>query len=310
VQADPVFGGFKVANIGEPVGTVDQDRLTGLHTALGPIPATTPIRSSFTAVDSGASRASTTHAVLPEFISTAAALHVLSNLDRVHDRIGPGVVTLRWGARGTRADGRPWNFRRREKLADVFDVTGTAAFKLLIDLDTLFNNPFEPITIDRVTVSGTVDTVYSEARLVRLERRSRGQWRTVDRRTPLRLVAGREVSLRAVVRRARSTQLSRVPLSFVVPRWGGSAGSLTISAGAPMFDEFEEPTGPTARSFDQLLAQIDRAPTGDTLRAELRLARRVPGIGRQRLTRETRATAPTAVFGELGFAVRVVPRRG
>jgi hypothetical protein len=310
VQADPVLGGFKVANIGERVGTVDQDRLAGLHTELGQIPATTLVRSSFTATDSGASRASTTHAVLPEFISTAAAIHVLSNLDRVHDRIGHGVVTLQWGARGTRADGRPWNFRRREKMADILDVTGAAAFKVLVDLDTLFSNPFEPITIDRVTLSGTVDPAYTEARLVRLERRTRGQWRTVDRRTPLRLVAGREVFLRAVVRTVRSPQVTRVPLSFVVPRWGGSAGLLTISAGAPLADEFEEPTGPVARSFDQLLAQVDRAPAGDTVRAELRLARRVPGVGRQRLTRETRATAPTAVFGELGFGVQILPSRG
>ena len=310
VQADPVFGGFKVANIGEPVGTVDQDRLAGLHTELGPLPATTPVRSSFTATDSGASRASTTHAVLPEFISTAAAIHVLVNLDRVHDRIGAGVVTLQWGARGTRADGRPWHFRRREKMADVFDVTSAAAGKVFVDLETLFSNPFEPITIDRVTVSGAVDTAYAESRLVRLERRIRGQWRTVDRRTPLQLVAGRRVFLRAVVRKVRSPQLTRVPLSFVVPRWGGSAGSLTISAGAPLPDEFEEPTGPVVRSFDQLLAQIDRAPAGDTLRTELRLARRVPGGGRQRLTRETRATAPTAVFGELGFEVEILPNRG
>jgi hypothetical protein len=108
----------------------------------------------------------------------------------------------------------------------------------------------------------------------------------------------------------RSPQLTRVPLSFVVPRWGGSAGSLTISAGSPLPDEFEEPTGPGATSFDQLLAQIDRAPAGDTLRSELRLARRVPGGGRQRLTRETRATAPTAVFGELGFEVEILPNRG
>ena len=306
VQPDPIFGSFKVANVGGIAGTVDQDRLAGLHVDLtAATPATTRVRSALTSAETGASRAATTRVVLPEFIPDVALFHVLNNLDRVHDRIGPGVVTLRWGASGKRRDGSTWSFRRREKLADRFDATINPAFKIYGDLWTLFNNRFEPITIDNVSVSGVVDPRYAEAQLVRVEKRGpNGRWQAVSRRTPLRLVAGREVVLRGVMRSVRSTRLTRVPLSLVVPRWGGSTGRLVVTAGAPFF--FEEEPGGGAGSFAQLLSTIDRAATGDTLQAELRLSREVPGVGRQTITRRARATAPTAIFGGFQFAVQIV----
>jgi hypothetical protein len=118
----------------------------------------------------------------------------------------------------------------------------------------------------------------------------------------VRLVAGDEVFFRGVLRSVRTTRLTRVQLSFVVPRKVGASGSLKVSAGADFFF-FDEPAG--VDSFDELVKSIDRAPTGDTLRAELRVTRRTPS-GRQRATRKVRATAPTAIFGDLFFEARIV----
>jgi hypothetical protein len=208
------------------------------------------------------------------------------------------VTTLQWGANGKREDGSIWSFRRHEKLADSFDTTFLAAFKLLIDLDTLLNNPFEEITIDNVSVSGSVDPRFAEARLIGLEMLgANGRWSAVAARRPLRLVAGSDVFLRAVLSPIRSTRLTRVQLSFAVPSRPGREGTLAISAGMNLF---EEPGGGGASNFAELLSQVDRAPTGDTLRANLRL------FGSPRITREARATAPTAVTGGLAFDVQVV----
>ena len=63
--------------------------------------------------------------------------------------------------------------------------------------------------------------------------------------------------------------------------------------------------GGGVRNFAQLVAAVDRAPTGDTLRAQLTVTRRTPA-GRETITRRDRATAPTAVFGGFGFRVEVV----
>jgi hypothetical protein len=298
VQPDPIFGPFKVANIGGLAGTVDQDRLAGLHTDTSVLPTTTRVHSEVSSVETGASRTATTRAVLPLFVPSAAYSHVISNLDRVHDRIGDGVVTLRWGASGKRSDGSTWSFRRHEKLADSFDATFFAAFKILIDLETLFNNRFEEITIDNVSARGTVDPRFAEARLIGLEMLgANGRWRAVETRRPLRLVAGSDVFLRAVLRPSRSTRLNRVQLSFAVPRRPGREGVLSVSGG---LNFFEEEPGSGASNFAELVAQIDRGPTGDTVRADLRL------FGSPRITRHARATAPTAVTGGLSFDVQVV----
>jgi hypothetical protein len=306
VQPDPIFGSFKVANIGGLAGTVDQDRLAGLHVELGAIPPTTRVRSALTAADTGTSRTATTRVVLPEWIPDVAFFHTLNNLDRVHDRIGAGVVELTWGASGQRSDGSTWSFRRREKLADQYDATIWPAFKIYDDLWTLFNNRFEAITIDNVTVSGTVDPRYAEARLVGLEKLgANGRWQAVSRRTPLRLIAGSEVFLRGVLQSVRSTRITRVQLSLVVPRWAGSTGMLLVNAGASFFFG----SGGVS-SFDQTVAAIDNAPTGDTLRAELHLSRRSSTGGRQSNTRQGRATAPTAIFGNLDFEVQVISAAG
>jgi hypothetical protein len=310
VQPDPIFGSFKVANVGGVAGVVDQDRLAGLHTDLGATVPTSRVHTALTAADTGVSKTATTRVVLPEFIPSAVFGHVLNNLDRVHDRIGAGVVELTWAARGERSDGSTWRLRRREKVADSFDATFPAADLIAFPLFRLFDNRFEEISIDNVTVSGTVDPNLRQGQLVGLQQLgANGRWHAVSPRTTLRLVAGTEVFLRGVFRQHRSDRLRRVQLSFVVPRWAGSRGTLVVSAGVDFFDfffeeELDESGGP--QNFDQLLAQIDKAATGDTVRAELHLSRRVPGVGRQRITREARATAPTAVQGNLFFQVQVV----
>jgi hypothetical protein len=272
------------------------------------------VHTALTATDTGTSRTATTRVVLPEFIPSAVFGHLLTNLDRVHDRIGAGVVELTWAASGKRSDGSPWRLRRREKLADPFDVTFPTADLIAFPVFRLFDNRFEEITVDNVTVSGTVDPNLRQGQLIGLERLgANGRWHPVARRTPLRLVAGTEVFLRGVFRQHRADRLRRVQLSFVVPRWEGSRGTLVISAGVNFFEfffeeELDESGGP--ENFDQLLTQIDKAATGDTVRAELHLARRVPGVGRQTITRQARATAPTAVQGNLFFQVQVVSPAG
>jgi hypothetical protein len=311
VQPDPIFGPFKVANVGGISGTVDQDRRAGLHVDLSNVtPPTTRLHSALTSTETGDSRTATTRLVLPDFIWDVTFLHTLNNLDRVNDQFGPGVVTLTWGASGKRSDGSTWSFRRHEKLADNFDVTFVPAFKLADDLYTLLNNPFEDVTIDDVTMTGTISPTYAAARLVGVERLgANGQWQAVSRRTPLRLVAGSEVFLRGVFQPFRSTRLMRVQLSLVVPRVAGSTGSLALRAGAS-FGFFEGPGSDASLSFDDLVADIDQAPTGDTLRAELSLSRESPAGPEQSISREVRATAPTAIFGGLNLDVRVVAAAG
>ena len=50
---DNTFSSFKMANIGAPFGTLDQDRLAGIRADLTRTPALTPIRSTIRNLDNG-----------------------------------------------------------------------------------------------------------------------------------------------------------------------------------------------------------------------------------------------------------------
>jgi hypothetical protein len=303
VQPDPVFGPFKLVNIGGIAGTVDQDRLAGLHVDLAnATPDTTRLHSALTSTETGEFRAATTQVVLPDFVPDVAFTDTLSNLDRIFDRIGGGVVTLDWSASGKRSDGSTWRLRRHEKIADSFDATFPSANTVAFNLFVLQSNPFEPITIDNVTMSGTADPVFKATQLVGVEKLgANGRWQALSPRTPVSLVAGSEVFLRGVLRTVRSTQVRRVQLSLVVPRLAGGTGSLVVSGGS---SEFVDPTE-GAESFNDILAAVNGAPSGDTLHAQLVVDR-----GEQSSARDAAATAPLAVFGDLGFDVRVVAAAG
>jgi hypothetical protein len=143
-----------------------------------------------------------------------------------------------------------------------------------------------------------VDPVFKAAQLVGVEKLgANGRWQPISAQTPLRLVAGSEVFLRGVLRTVRSTHVTRVQLSLVVPRLAGGTGFLRVTGGQT---EFVDPTE-GAQDFHDVVAALDRVPAGDTLRAQLVVDR-----DEQSITREARATAPTAIFGELGFDVQVV----
>ena len=206
-------------------GTVDQDRLAGLHTSIGALPTTTRVRSALTSARPGLPDGDDARRAAGVRADGGGAAHVLNNLDRVHDRIGPGVVTLQWGASGRRSDGSPWSFRRREKLADSFDATFPPAFKILLDLDTLFNNPLRA-DHDRQRVRHAARSTPPTPRpgSSRVEKLgANGRWQAVSRRTPLTLVAGSEVLLRGVLRSVRSSRRhAECQLSFVAPAWAGS----------------------------------------------------------------------------------------
>jgi hypothetical protein len=56
IQKDPTGPSFKVANVGSLLGTIDQDRMTGISGTLGPTPPDLPITSQVTYTDGSTTR--------------------------------------------------------------------------------------------------------------------------------------------------------------------------------------------------------------------------------------------------------------
>lgn len=302
-----LLGAFKVANLGKLVGTVDQDRLAGLHTSVGEVPTTASVRSTLTGTESGRSRTSATRVVEPSFTPTAALYHTLFNLDRVADRYGEGGVEFKWSASGTRADGSPWRLARRELVASEYDASFEAAFTLYDPLTSVLENQFEEVTLDSVRVNGEITPKFVSGRIVGLQQLGgKGRWRTVSPRERLSLVAGTDAQLRAIVDEHRSTRTRTVQLTVRVPRAKGARGELVISGGGGGFFSFDEDffgEGPSAGSFDGLLADIKSAPAGDTVTATLFV-----DDDDRLIERTSRATARSAVRGSVFARVQVVAR--
>jgi len=261
VQPDNLGVPFKVANPGGIVGTVDEDRLAGLHTTVGVVPDVGTIKSTFSAVG-GLSRTSSTRVAAPGFLPTAAAYHILFNLDRVNDRIGPGTATLDWVARGTRANGDPWTLRVHDMVASEFDAAFLPADEVWFALERLHGNPWEEITIDRVGLEGVTTDTYKDGTIVGIQMlMPSGRWRNVDADHRLQLVAGTDVYMRAVLRAFRSTRTSTVQFTVRVPNLRDGRGSLLVVGGG----EFFFGGGGRASDFDGLLDVIRNEPTGDRL---------------------------------------------
>ncbi len=173
----------------------------------------------------------------------ARCIHVLNNLDRVHDRIGTrgGHAPVggereapRWqhlelpAAREAGRLGSTRRSTRRSRSRAISDALSTTASRR------------SRSTTSRSRASSTRSM--PRPQLVRVEKLgANGRWQAVSRRTPLRLVAGSEVFLRGVLRSVRSTRLTRVPAVVRRAALGGQQREARRLRRAPFF--FEEETG-------------------------------------------------------------------
>jgi hypothetical protein len=312
VQPDPAFTPYKVANIGESVGIVDQDRLGGLRATLGPAPSVSQATSTLSGTATGLTRTGTTQIVAQDDLPTIAGLHVLANLDRVADRIGGGTTELDYVVSGTREDGTPWTLQRREHVGHQFDTSFLSFFAALAMLGSLSSAPAEDVAVTSVDVTGTIDATYRMAQLTGVELRSRGSWVPIG--NELSLTAGTRVALRATFRQvAGSGPDFTVPLTLQVPAGlSGQRGVLRVAAGG--FCDADGNCQPPAEgsSFDDLLAAWSQAPTGDSVTATL-VAMTETAEGEEPeevLLSSATATAPMTVTGSDAAAATIVPPRG
>src|SRR4051794_6622926 len=127
VQPDAVYGPFKVANPGGPVGTVDQDRTTGIRAKLGQLPTTTfPITTSLVP-DGGTAVTGSTTGVYQPFAADIAALHLQASIVKALGADGQGSAGLKFTIKGQTAAGSPFTLVRSDHYADPESISYTAA---------------------------------------------------------------------------------------------------------------------------------------------------------------------------------------
>ena len=264
VQDDPTLVPFKLANLGGFVGTLDQDRLSGIRALLGEEPDPVEVESvvdDTEEVETFVNR--TIH------VPDVAAFHLLSDIDGTIDRVGAGTSQVGWTVVGT-AGSEDFSMTRTNRYADTFDISFASIFELLEQLYAVTENPFSDVSLDTVRLTATTSSAFRRYRIDGLERLEAGEWVRVDAGRPLEVMPGSTLRIRVVLSAYRAAAPAPVELSFAIPDdAAGSEAFLVVTGGSGGGEEGEEGGGPEASSFAELIDQLEDAPRNDELVAEL-----------------------------------------
>jgi hypothetical protein len=321
IQGDPTVAGFKVANLGAPVGTVDEDRQAGLHAAKGAVPDSIPVTSDVsmgTRTGSAATYITLTDPDVvtdwgwltqPDVVTQLAFTSMIAAQDRVLDKIGTGTATASWTIKGLRKNGRPWELTRRDLFTDPYDLSAASAFAVAEDLAILQGNSGEQVTITSVDTSSRLHDYNDTYVVSKVQVRSHGAWRTARQRRTLELRAGRDARLRVfLTSREGAPRTLRVDVA-VPDRAAGKRGWLSVVGGGDGYSDSEEyfeegydafDAAPSSGTFPRLLRSLESTQRHNQVRATLRLRGFANGGVR---TRKGSASIPRSVGGWLDFRV-------
>ncbi len=253
------FGAYKVANVGELHGTVDQDRLAGIRGIQGVMPSLVPVTSTVTNPDLGLVRNGESDVVRQDYLPLVSSFHLVSNTDVTFNRVGGGSDALTFTIQGTRALGEPFTLTRTNAWYSPDDISVASSTELAGFLNAIITNPFEPVTVTSVHADSTVTQTNQTEEITSVLSASPLQPVLLPRRT-LMAMPGQTVRLRVFLRPAGSTQQRFVDMRFVMR--SPSGGMLTIrgggaSVGCP-FCVGSDPTSPGAgaTSFGDLLTKL------------------------------------------------------
>ena len=232
VQEDSLGVPFKVANIGDPAGTITDDRLTGISGAFGALPETTTITSNVTLGDR--SREGSTHVNIPAAGAEMTFNEHLANHDRVVDGIIGGTSDLSYTITGTDAAGSPFEIAYTDQFQSNYDITFDSAFAAADIVFGLIS--IGGVTVDEVSMTSEVSEDKSAYTITGVQQRRGGEWVNVGRKAPALVKAGHQLRLRAVLSGPSGTAYTSY--KFAVPKkFHDQRGFLSVTGGNWLYSE-------------------------------------------------------------------------
>jgi len=273
VQEDPVGPGFKVANMGLPAGTIDQDRLSGISGPFGEdvVPAQTDI-SSYVTYD-GRERTGTSHSLVGDFNADVTFSQLLANHDRVVDAWQEGSEAATFSIEGTDANGDPFDIDWSEQYVSSFDISYESSWELA---ETVFLlGQMEDVTVDNIDATADVSDDTSVWRLKNVQQKRGGAWVTLGRRQPAVVKPGGTLRLRATLVGGGHTE--QLPLTLAVPRKASRSGFLEVTGGLSSWEN-DIYDADTPAELEEAVAAMT---ANDQVNASLRFFKRGPDIIRE-----------------------------
>jgi hypothetical protein len=264
VIRDPsgIFGGFKMANVTDLHGSVEQDRFAGIRGVEGDIPALLPVTARISNPDLGADRVRSGQTDIVRDLEAGffvdipiiSAFALLSEEDVAFDRVGDGSVSLGWTIQGTAPDGTSFTLQRDDKYYSQYDATFPSILELYFELGQLQNSRFGQPTFTSIDTTGTVTQQELTTKIVRVLSSSSLQ-RQLDSRRRLVVHGGDVVHLRALMRDHGSEGTRPVDMYLRIPRRMNS-GQISIRPGRGIYGGFFGGRSQHADSFSDLVRKL------------------------------------------------------
>lgn len=260
VQEDKLGVPFKVANIGDPAGTITDDRQTGITGGFGALPPTSTITST---VSLGSrTREGTTYVNVPAAAAQMTFNEHLANHDRVVDGIVGGSTYFDYTITGT-DDGEPFEIGFSDQYQSRSDITFDSAFDVA---DLVWGlSSIEGVTVDDVTMRSEVSKDKSTYTITAVQQQRNGTWVTLGKGKPAIARVGQVLQLRAVLTGPSGTV--HTTYNFGVPKSAhDSRGYVSITGGNWMYsDAAFQPT------VDKVAKKVAAQVRNDATRAQLQI---------------------------------------
>jgi hypothetical protein len=251
---------FKLANIGELRGIIDQDRLAGVRAVLGRQPPLTEVTSSITNLDNGRTLDSTTQIALSGWVPGVAADHTLQTMHAGLDA-HQGTAWVTWTVNGV-SSGQPFSFQlsnaytgSRVLYGPADDVYGT--------LRSLRNvNAGVRITSVHIDAKVTEKREYAEIHKLRTRSTTEPTWAVRD---SIKVAPGDTLDVRVPIQQRSTGDVQVVNTSLTVPTGVRGRGYLYVYAARSYFYARRGST------LQQAITQLENTPTGYDLALFMRL---------------------------------------
>ncbi|MFZ2016058.1 MAG: hypothetical protein WAV00_19750 [Nocardioides sp.] len=198
VQSDSLGSSFKVANIGDVIGTVDQDRMTGIFgTLAGDGPPDFPVTSDITYTPTGGTainRVGTSRIQLPAATAEVTFYELMANHQATLDAYQKGSENQSWTVTGKDGNGTPFTLQAGNRYTDTADITSASVWDLP-DMLWLLTH-LDGVTVDSVHQTSHINDSTALHKMQGLQQKRGGAWVTVDGTHPALLKAGKNATLR------------------------------------------------------------------------------------------------------------------
>jgi hypothetical protein len=252
VQPDSLGSPFKVANIGPVLGTITEDRLTGISGPFGPAPEASTVTSTVTQGDK--SRTGSTDVTVGAALPDVTFYQLLTNSDLVLGGSAEGTSLQGWTVTGD-DNGTPFELSFTDRYTGG-DLIYDPIFQLA-DL-TYALAYIDGVTVDDITADNTVTDEDDTFRLGIVQQKVGSQWTRVSGSTPVRVKPGGTVRLRLLLSGSAGKATIPVP-AIKIPKKASGRAQLSVQGGNNFYSYFY------GRSVRALQKRIDKAVRHDEI---------------------------------------------